>query len=102
MRRDLVIGFVFTISLEALIAWGGDLSHFKAKPKVKEEEPTIQISMPKIEPDEPDVVEDKPIGHDGRWALATTEVCKAILESGRTRQEGRLTHQCRFAQEGQS
>jgi protein TonB len=60
MRRDLIIGFVFTITLEALIAWGGDLTHFKAKPKVKEEEPTIQISMPKIEPDEPDVVEDQP------------------------------------------
>jgi protein TonB len=60
MRRDLIIGFVFTITLEALIAWGGDLTHFKAKPKIKEEEPTIQISMPKIEPDEPDVVEDQP------------------------------------------
>jgi periplasmic protein TonB len=60
MRRDLVIGFVFTITLEGLIGWGGDLTHFKAKPKVKEEEPTIQISMPKIEPDEPDVVEDQP------------------------------------------
>jgi protein TonB len=60
MRRDLVIGFVFTITLEALIAWGGDLTHFKAKPKVKEEDPMIQISMPKIEPDEPDVVEDQP------------------------------------------
>jgi len=60
MRRDLIIGFVFTITLEAVIAWSGDLSHFKAKPKVKDEEPTIQISIPKIEPDEPDVVEDQP------------------------------------------
>jgi protein TonB len=60
MRRDLIIGFVFTISLEAAIAWGGDLTHFKAKPKVKEEETVIQIAMPKIEPDEPDPVEDQP------------------------------------------
>jgi periplasmic protein TonB len=60
MRRDLIIGFVFTISLEAMIAWGGDLTHFKPKPKVKEEETVIQIAMPKIEPDEPDVVEDQP------------------------------------------
>jgi periplasmic protein TonB len=60
MRRDLIIGFVFTITLEALIAWGGDLTHFKPKPKVKDDTPTIQISMPKIEPDEPDVVEDQP------------------------------------------
>jgi hypothetical protein len=37
MRRDLIIGFVFTITLEALIAWGGDLTHFKAKPKPKDE-----------------------------------------------------------------
>ncbi|HZZ18961.1 MAG TPA: TonB family protein [Opitutaceae bacterium] len=60
MRRDLIIGFVFTITLEALIAWGGDITHFKAPPKVKDDTPTIQISMPKIEPDEPDVVEDQP------------------------------------------
>jgi protein TonB len=60
MRRDLIIGFVFTISLEAAIAWGGDITHFKAKPKVKEEETVIQIAMPKIEPDEPDPVEDQP------------------------------------------
>jgi periplasmic protein TonB len=59
MRRDLIIGFVFTISLEAAIAWGGDITHFKAKPKVKEEETVIQIAMPKIEPDEPDPVEDQ-------------------------------------------
>lgn len=60
MRRDLIIGFVFTITLEALIAWGGDLTHFKAKPKPKDDTPVIQIAMPKIEPDEPDVVEDQP------------------------------------------
>lgn len=60
MRRDLIIGFVFTITLEAVIAWGGDLTHFKAKPKVKEVDTVIQIAMPKIEPDEPDPVEDQP------------------------------------------
>lgn len=43
------------------------------------------------------VVEGKPIGHDGRWATATTEVCKAILDSGRERREVELTRQCRFA-----
>jgi protein TonB len=60
MRRDLLAGFIFTITLEFLLAWGGNLTHFKPKPKVKEEEPTITISMPKIEPDEPEVVEDQP------------------------------------------
>lgn len=60
MRRDLIIGFIFTLSLEFVIAWGGNFTHFKAKPKVKEEETKIEIVMPKIEPDEPEVVEDQP------------------------------------------
>jgi len=60
MRRDLIIGFVFTVGLEAAIAIGGDLTHFKAKPKVKEEDPVISIVVPKIEPDEPEVVDDQP------------------------------------------
>jgi protein TonB len=65
MRRDLLVGFIFTITLEFLIAWGGNLSHYKAKPKIKEEEPKIEIVMPKIEPDEPDVVEDQtPVPQD--------------------------------------
>jgi protein TonB len=58
MRRDLIIGFVVTILLEVVIAWGGDLSHYKPKPKPKEEEQKIEIAMPKIEPDEPETVED--------------------------------------------
>jgi phthalate 4,5-cis-dihydrodiol dehydrogenase len=44
------------------------------------------------------VVEGKAIGHDGRWATATTEVCKAILESGREHRDVKLTRQCRLAQ----
>jgi phthalate 4,5-cis-dihydrodiol dehydrogenase len=35
-----------------------------------------------------------PISHDGRWGLATLEVCLAMLESGRERREIMLTHQC--------
>jgi protein TonB len=60
MRRDLIIGFVFTIAVEFLVAWGGNLTHFKAVAVVKEKDPTIEIVMPKIEPDEPEVVEDQP------------------------------------------
>ncbi|MFZ1054266.1 MAG: energy transducer TonB, partial [Opitutaceae bacterium] len=60
MRRDLIIGFIFTVTLEFLVAWGGDITHFKPKPKIKEDEPKIEIVMPKIEPDEPEVVEDQP------------------------------------------
>jgi phthalate 4,5-cis-dihydrodiol dehydrogenase len=35
----------------------------------------------------------KPIVHDGRWGLATLEVCTALLESSRERREITLTHQ---------
>jgi protein TonB len=59
MRRDLIIGFLITITLEVVLAWGGDLTHFKPKPKIKVEEPKIEIVMPKIEPDEPEVVEEQ-------------------------------------------
>jgi periplasmic protein TonB len=60
MRRDLIIGFILTFALEFLVAWGGNLTHYKPKPRVQEEAPTITIVMPKIEPDEPEVVEDQP------------------------------------------
>ena len=60
MRRDLLVGFIFTIAIEFLFAWGGNFTHYKAPPKVKEEETKIEIALPKIEPDEPDVVEDQP------------------------------------------
>jgi protein TonB len=59
MRRDLIIGFVFTIVLEFLVAWGGNLTHYKPKPKPKEDDQKIEIVMPKIEPDEPEQVEDQ-------------------------------------------
>jgi len=60
MRRDLLAGFIFTITLEFLFAWGGNFTHDKAPPRVKEEETKIEIAIPKIEPEEPDVVEDQP------------------------------------------
>ena len=40
------------------------------------------------------IFENKPITHDGRWALATLEVGSAIGESGRDRREVFLRHQC--------
>lgn len=39
------------------------------------------------------IVQDRPPRHDGRWGLATLEVCLAILESGGTRREVQLQHQ---------
>jgi protein TonB len=60
MRRDLLIGFILTLALEFSVGWGGNLTHYKPKPVVKEKEDVIQIAIPKIEPDEPEVVEDQP------------------------------------------
>jgi phthalate 4,5-cis-dihydrodiol dehydrogenase len=40
------------------------------------------------------VTEGKPISHDGRWGMATLEVCVAIMQSAKERREIMLTHQC--------
>ncbi|HEY8692780.1 MAG TPA: Gfo/Idh/MocA family oxidoreductase [Chloroflexota bacterium] len=39
------------------------------------------------------VIEDRPVYHDGRWGMATLEVCLAIMQSARERRELLLTHQ---------
>jgi len=39
------------------------------------------------------VVLNTPVYHDGRWGMATLEVCLAIMESARERKEIMLTHQ---------
>jgi phthalate 4,5-cis-dihydrodiol dehydrogenase len=39
------------------------------------------------------VVLGKPLWHDGRWGMATLEVCLAVMESARQRKEIMLTHQ---------
>src|SRR5207302_1707636 len=39
------------------------------------------------------VVGGKPVWHDGRWGMATLEVCLAIMESARSRNEVLLRHQ---------
>ncbi len=39
------------------------------------------------------VIHGKPLWHDGRWGMATLEVCLAILQSGRERREIMLHHQ---------
>ena len=45
------------------------------------------------------VVLNKPVFHDGRWGMATLEVCLALMESGRERKEIMLTHQVPVAAE---
>lgn len=39
------------------------------------------------------VVRGRPLWHDGRWGMATLEVCLAIMESARERKEILLRHQ---------
>jgi len=41
------------------------------------------------------VTAQRPVFHDGRWGMATLEVCLAIMQSARERREIRLTHQSR-------
>ena len=45
------------------------------------------------------VVLDKPVFHDGRWGMATLEVCLALMESAKQRKEIMLTHQVAVAPE---
>ena len=64
MRRDLILGVVFSAILHILVFWGDKLwPKSKPKPMVVEEKPKIMlIEMPKLEPDEPEKVvnEDEP------------------------------------------
>jgi phthalate 4,5-cis-dihydrodiol dehydrogenase len=39
------------------------------------------------------LVLDKPVFHDGRWGMATLEVCLAVMQSARERKEIMLNHQ---------
>lgn len=43
------------------------------------------------------LTEGKPVVHDGRWGLATLEVCTALLRSAAERREIELTHQSTVA-----
>jgi periplasmic protein TonB len=59
MRRDLAIGFAVSLLVNGAVAWFGSIHNPKPPPPPKEPDAVIQISMPKIEPDEPEVVEDQ-------------------------------------------
>jgi phthalate 4,5-cis-dihydrodiol dehydrogenase len=39
------------------------------------------------------VIGGQPVWHDGRWGMATLEVCLAIMQSARERREIMLEHQ---------
>jgi protein TonB len=59
MRKGLIVGFIFTFTVEFLVAYLGNLTHFVPKPKPKDDSPTITIVMPKLEPEEPDTPEEQ-------------------------------------------
>jgi protein TonB len=51
VRTARTIAFIAVVATEFLVAWGGNRTHFKPKPIVKEEDSLVQIVMPKLEPD---------------------------------------------------
>lgn len=59
MRRDLIIGFFISILIHGGVMFGDKLIKFQPKPKkAAEPPPKIElIEMPKLEPEEPEVVE---------------------------------------------
>jgi periplasmic protein TonB len=58
-HRDMAIGMVFSFIVFAGIYWVGEWAKPGPKAPPKEEAPTVQLmEMPKLEPDEPDVVDD--------------------------------------------
>lgn len=65
MRRDLIIGILFSALLHGGLMFGHKLFDMKPKPKkAAEPPPKIEvIEMPKLEPEEPEVVEanDEPV-----------------------------------------
>lgn len=65
MRRDLIIGVALSALLHAGVMFGDKLIKFEPKPPPpKEEPPKIEvIEMPKLEPEEPEIIEanDEPV-----------------------------------------
>lgn len=59
IRRDLLVGIVFSLAVHAGVAWFGEMAgHTPPKVVAKVQAPTMElIEMPKIEPDEPDPVD---------------------------------------------
>lgn len=83
-RIGLAIGFVVTVSLEFLFAWGGNFTHYVPKPVVKEDETLMTIALPKYD-QEPEMIEnsaDRPPQTDALQDMAPpmqTDVPQAVL-----------------------
>jgi len=59
MRRDLVIGIIVSFAIHFGVAWLGSFKSAPPPPPPKDKDTVITISMPKIEPDEPEEVVDQ-------------------------------------------
>jgi protein TonB len=61
MRRDFIIGLLVSLGLHVGAVWISQMGkHGPPKARPKEDEPKVElIEMPKLEPDEPEVVENQ-------------------------------------------
>src|ERR671937_232595 len=100
-------GYGYFLGAE-LVPWGQDRQRYTAEERAAvrqalragtraetEEKQAMGIAERRAELEElyEAVVLGKPLWHDGRWGMATLEVCLAIMESARQRQEVRLQRQ---------
>jgi protein TonB len=84
MRRDLIIGILFSLCLHGGVAWMGEVfGRDKPKPPPKEETPTIQLmEMPKIDDPEPkEVVDDQPVTPQDFAPPMQTDVPQIVTEN---------------------
>ena len=59
MRRDLIIGLLVSLAIHFSVGYFGSYKSPPPPPVVREKDTAIEIKMPKIEPDEPDVTEEQ-------------------------------------------
>lgn len=84
MRRDLIIGILFSLCLHGGVAWLGEVfGHNKPKPPPKEETPTVELMpMPKMDDPEPqEVVDDQPITPQDFAPPMQTDVPQIVTEN---------------------
>jgi protein TonB len=59
MRRDLVIGLLVSFGIHFGVAWLGSVKSPPPPPPQRDKDTVVTIAMPKIEPDEPEEVQDQ-------------------------------------------
>ncbi len=59
-RAGLAVGLLVAVLFQGGLAWTSNRTHYVPKPKVKETEVAVALSMPKLEAEDPEVVEGAP------------------------------------------